>query len=99
MSLVAALWRSNSDFSVVKLPSDRVLSMGQLWFDNNRYLSEVSGFMGVTMAAGSGGANAVRIVDNPRLSECRAQELAKSFTDAGVALSSVNIMNNLPCAM
>jgi hypothetical protein len=34
-----------------------------------------------------------------RLSERRARELAKIFTDAGVPESSVNIMNDLACAM
>jgi hypothetical protein len=80
------------------LPSNATLNMGQFSLEDDPYLSEVAGFEGVTINSASvGGTYSVRIVDNPLLSTCRANGIAKLFTDGGSPVESVTIMNNLPC--
>jgi hypothetical protein len=85
----------------VVLPSDRTLNMGQLQIEDHDYLTEVAGFAGVTIQSASlvSGAYSVRIVDNPQLSTCRANELAQLFIAGGSPQETVTIEGNAPCAM
>jgi len=80
------------------LPSGVTLNMGQFLLEDDPYLTEVAGFEGVTIDSASVGSTySVRIVDNPSLSTCRANAIAKLFTDGGSPVESVTIMNNAPC--
>jgi len=91
-----------SGLTKVTLPSSTMLTMGQLAFESNAQLSQVLGFTGITFKSDGivvGGTYAVRIVDNPLLSECRARELAKVYQDAGASADSITIMGNQACAM
>jgi hypothetical protein len=85
----------------VVLPSNRTLNMGQLQIEDHPYLTEVAGFAGVTIQSASlvSGAYSVRIVDNPQLSTCRANELAQLFIAGGSPQETVTIEGNAPCAM
>lgn len=91
-----------SALTKVTLPSNTMLTLGQLAFDSNPLLSQVLGFSGITLKSDGivvSGTYTVRIVDNPLLSDCRARELAKIYQDAGASPDSLTIMGNLTCGM
>jgi hypothetical protein len=88
----------NNDFTRVILPDAGTFNMGQLALENNPYLSEVAGFSNATLKIVANASYSLRVVANPQLSECRAHQLAKLFTDGGAEPASVTVMSNLPCA-
>jgi hypothetical protein len=90
---------NRSNLTQVTLPSNAALTMGQLWFDTNPNLTTVDGFTAV-MLTQSGiqvtGAQSVRIVNNPQLSTCRANQLQQLFLAAGFPAADMVISGNLP---
>lgn len=93
---------SGSLLTKLALPTDTTLTFGQLALDDNQDLSLITGFTGITFSSGgivAEGVYTVRIVDNPVLPECRAQELAQVYRDAGATEESITVMGNMPCAM
>jgi hypothetical protein len=88
----------NNDFTRVLLPDAGTFKIGQLALENNPYLSEVVGFSNATLQVVNNGSYSLRVVSNPQLSECRARQLAKLFTDGGAEPASITVMSNLPCA-
>jgi hypothetical protein len=82
----------------IRLPRSGSLSLGHLEIANNEYLSELSGFDEVTVQPLIGSsAEAVRIVNNPRLSDCRVKLIGEQFVKAGAAPSGITSFGNLPC--
>lgn len=103
LKVVRHIRLKNSELTRVKLPNGvSMLEMGQLAFDSNPVLSEVTGFSGVTIKMSNivvSGTYSVRIVKNPKLSDCRAHELAALFSAAGYSEASFTISDNAPCTM
>lgn len=103
LKVVRHIRLKNSELTRIKLPNAvSMLEMGQLAFDDNPLLSDVSGFSGVTIKMSGivvSGAYSVRIVNNPKLSDCRARELAALFTAAGYSAASMTISGNAACSM
>lgn len=101
LKLVRHIRLRESSLTRLVLPSNQTMTMGQLLLEDQPYLSEVAGFSGVTIQSASlvSGAYSVRIVDNPRLSTCRANELAQLFVAGGSPESTVTISGNEPCSM
>lgn len=84
----------------IALPRSGSLSLGHLEIANNAYLSELSGFDEVMVQPLVGNsAEAVRIVNNPRLSDCRVKLIGDQFVKAGAAASGITSFGNLPCLM
>lgn len=89
---------SNTELIAIELPVSGSLSLTRLEISNNSYLSEISGFDEVTVQPlVASTAEAVRIVNNPRLSECVADKLGQRFVNGGSAPSAITKFGNLPC--
>jgi hypothetical protein len=100
LSVVRHIRLEGGQLTRLVLPSNRTLNMGQLQIESHPFLSEIAGFTGVTIqAASTGSTYSVRIVDNPQLSSCRANELAQLFLAGGSPQESMTIEGNLPCSM
>jgi hypothetical protein len=90
---------SGSALDRIVLPDDVTLTMGQVGLENNAQLTDVSGFQNVTIRRSPtqvSDAYSLRIVDNPMLSACRANELAQLWVDAGFSSTSIEISGNGP---
>ena len=92
---------NRSNLTQVTLPSSAALTMGQLWFDTNPNLTTVDGFTAVMLKQSNiqvSGAQSLRIVNNPQLSTCRANQLQQLFLAAGFAAADMVISGNLACS-
>jgi hypothetical protein len=90
---------SGSELESIVLPNNVTLTMGQLGLQNNSLLAAVSGFQNVTIQPSGiqvSGAYSVNIVNNARLSTCRANELAGLWLNAGFSSASITISGNAP---
>ena len=89
----------NTNLNQITLPSSVSLTMGQLWFDSNPLLTTVDGFKNIALKQSGiviSGAQSVRIVNNPKLSNCRANEFKAAFVSAGFSAASMVLQGNLP---
>ncbi|MDB4987973.1 MAG: hypothetical protein JWN04_3151 [Myxococcaceae bacterium] len=89
---------SGSALTDIALPNHESLVMGQLFFDGNRALANITGFEGVTIQQSNihlDGVTTVSITDNPMLSECRAEELRDLFVAAGYSQADMKLSGNM----
>jgi hypothetical protein len=89
---------SNTELTQLKLPSSGSFALAHLEISNNAYLTQIGGFDQVTVQPLAVSlAEAVRIVNNPRLSDCRAKQIGEQFLKGGGDPGSVTTFGNLPC--
>lgn len=98
LTVVRDLRVRNTELTSIKLPVSGSFSLSYLQISNNPFLTTVSGFEDVLVQFLPMGATAgVQVVNNPRLSDCRATELAQLFIKGGAQPSEVTQSGNLPC--
>lgn len=97
---LSSLHVTNTELTGIQLPVSGMFDMSELEIENNPYLQEISGFEDVSIRTEPlllG--DVVRIVNNPRLSDCRAERLGQLFVTGGAELADVVVFGNLPCLM
>jgi hypothetical protein len=91
----------SSDLTHISLPHSGIFEMTQLFVEDEPHLTDIDGFDAVTLTMIPGldvtGFDSARFVNDPQLSECKAQAIAKLFLDAGFEAKSVVVMGNAPC--
>jgi hypothetical protein len=88
---------SNTELLQIKLPASGALVLAQLEVSNNPYLSQIGGFDEVMLQLPEASSSEVRIVNNPRLSECVVDKIGAQFVRSGAAASALTKFGNLPC--
>jgi hypothetical protein len=91
---------SNTELTRIKLPLSGSFALARVEISNNPYLSALSGFDDVVVSPlAVASAETVRIVNNPRLSDCVAKRIGQRFVMGGAEQSTVTTFGNLPCPM
>lgn len=100
LSELNALHVMNTELASIKLPVSGMFYMSELEIENNRFLAEVAGFDAVTVDTDPAPlGDVVRIVNNPRLSDCRAEKIGQLFIAGGADLADIALFGNLACLM
>jgi hypothetical protein len=98
LSVVGDVRVRNTELTSIKLPASGNFALSYLQISNNSFLTTVSGFEDVLVQFLPTSATAgVQLVNNPRLSDCRATELAQLFIAGGAKPSEITQSGNLPC--
>jgi hypothetical protein len=98
LTRVGAIRIKSSNLSRVKLPNGLRWGL-QLAFENNEELRELTGFEQMEVVGGEDhtvDTYILRILENPLLSGCRAQEIETLFRDAQYPDSSIIVEGNGP---
>lgn len=97
LQAVFKLGISSTELVQIKLPASGALVLAQLEISNNPYLSQIGGFDDVMLQLAQASSSEVRIVNNPRLSECVVDKIGAEFVNSGAPASVLTKFGNLPC--